>query len=146
MRWRLILSVRCILSAPKYMTKIKIPWRKNQEPVGMNICSFCAPQEFCSKLENQAKCDSTVFVKNPLKTHFSHKFWLLEVAIIARTNYNCRLAIMPSLLNSFCAILRAESQSAVFHSLILFITIMLRGTDFQCAHWLSPTNSVIFQS
>ena len=63
--------------------------RKNQEPVGMSIYSFSATQEVCSKLENQTKCDSTVFATNPLKIHFSHTFWLLELAIIARTNYNC---------------------------------------------------------
>ena len=50
---------------------------------------FSAVQEVCSKLKNQAKCDAVVFVINPLKIHFSRTFWLLEVAIIARTNYNC---------------------------------------------------------
>ena len=67
------------------MAKIKkYRRRKNQEPVGMNIHSVSAAQEVCSKLENQAKCDSAVFVTNPRKIHFSHMFWLLE----ARTNYN----------------------------------------------------------
>ena len=84
-----ILSVRCVLSASKYMNKIKYRRRNNQAPVGMNICSFSATQEVCNKLENQAKCDSAVFVTNPLKIDFSHTFWLLELAIIARTNYNC---------------------------------------------------------
>ena len=74
------LSVRCILSTSKYMNKIKIP--SAQKP---GACG----NEVCSKLENQAKCDFAVFVRNPLKIHFSHTFWLLELAIIARTNYNC---------------------------------------------------------
>ena len=101
MRRRLILSVRCILSAPKYMTKKKCRRRKNQESMGMNLCSFSAAQKVCSKLENQEKCDSAVFVTNPLKIHFSHTFWLPEVPIIDRTNYNCKIArtaIVPSLL------------------------------------------------
>ena len=52
---------------------------------------FSAAQKVCSKLENQAKCDSAVFVTNPLKIHFSHTFWLLEMDIIARTNYDCKI-------------------------------------------------------
>ena len=40
----------------------------------MNVCAFSAAQVVCSKLENQAKCDSAVFVTNPLKIHFSHTF------------------------------------------------------------------------
>ena len=56
------------------MAKIKIPWAQNQEHVGMNLRSFSAVQEVCSKLENQAKCDSAVFVRNMLKIHFSHMF------------------------------------------------------------------------
>ena len=43
---------------------------KNQEPMGMNLCSFSAAQDFCSKLENQANCYLAVFVTNLLKTHF----------------------------------------------------------------------------
>ena len=68
---------------------------KNQEPVGMNLRSFSAAQEVCSTLENQAKCDSAVFVTNPLKIHF------FAHVLIARSskNYNCyRSAIVPSLL------------------------------------------------
>ena len=58
----------------------------------MNLCAFSAAQEVFNKLENQAKCNSVVFVTNPLKIHFSYTFWLLEVAIIiARTNYNCEI-------------------------------------------------------
>ena len=38
--------------------------------MGMNLCSFSAAQDICSKLENQAKCGSAVFVTNLLKTHF----------------------------------------------------------------------------
>ena len=48
-----------------------------------------AAQEAGSKLENQVKCDSAVFVTNPLEINFSHAFWLIGGAIIARTNHNC---------------------------------------------------------
>ena len=58
----------------------------------MNLCAFSAAQKVCSKLENQAKCDLAVFVTNPPKIHFSLMFWLLEVAIIARRNYNCKIS------------------------------------------------------
>ena len=91
MWWRLILSVRCILSTPKCMTKIKMLSAKNQEPMGMNICTFSAAQKVCSKLENQAKCDPAVFLTNSLKIHFLHMFRLLEVSFIARANYNCKI-------------------------------------------------------
>ena len=77
----------------KKKKKKKYRRRKNQEPMGMSICSFSATQVVCSKLENQAKCDLAVFVTNPLKIHFSHTFWLLELAIIARS------AIVRSLLS-----------------------------------------------
>ena len=59
--------------------------------MGINLCAFSAAQKVCSKLENQAKCDSAVFVTNSMKIHFLHTFWLLEVAVIARTNYNCKI-------------------------------------------------------
>ena len=47
----------------------------------MNVCAFSAAQVVCSKLENQAKCDSAVFVTNPLKIYFSH-------VLIARSDYH----------------------------------------------------------
>ena len=57
------------------MNKIKITSaQEKQEPVGMSIYSLSATKEVCSKLENQAKCDSVVFVTNPLKIHFLHTF------------------------------------------------------------------------
>ena len=34
-----------ILSAQKYIDKIKYSWRKIQEPVRMNLCAFSAAQE-----------------------------------------------------------------------------------------------------
>ena len=69
--------------------KYKFHRRQNQGPIGMNHCAFSAAQNICSKLQNQAKCDSAAFTTNPLKLKFSYTFWLLQVAIIARTNYNC---------------------------------------------------------
>ena len=50
--------VRCILSSSKHMNKIKILLAQKPGAVGMSIYSFSATQEVCSKLENQAKCDS----------------------------------------------------------------------------------------
>ena len=89
MRRRLILSVRCILSAQN-SNKNTID-AKNQEPVGMNHCSFTATQEVCSKVENQAKCNSAVFCNKSAENSFFARFD--EVAIIART-------IVPSLFKS----------------------------------------------
>ena len=63
--------------------------RKNQGPIGMNHCAFTAGQDVCSRLQNQAKCDSAAVTTIPLKFYFSDTFRLLKVAIIARTNYNC---------------------------------------------------------
>ena len=57
----------------------------------MNLCAFSAALKVCSKLENQAKCNPAVFLTNPLKIHFLYMFPLLEVAFIARTNYNCKI-------------------------------------------------------
>ena len=59
--------------------------------MGMNLWAFSAAQKVCSKLENQAKCNSADYVTNPLKNHFSQTFWLLEVAIIARMTCNCNI-------------------------------------------------------
>ena len=84
MWWRLILSVRCISSAHKEKKKqkknkqtnkqkqtnkkkYKYRRRKKKEPAGMNLCAFSAAQDVCSKLENQAKCDSAVFIINRAK-------------------------------------------------------------------------------
>ena len=53
------------------------------------IALFLLPKNICSKLQNQAKCDSAAFTTTPLKLNFSHTFWLLQVAIIARRNCNC---------------------------------------------------------
>ena len=60
--------------------KYKYHRRKNQGPIGMNHCAFSAAQNICSKLQNQAKRDSTAFTTNPLKLNFSSTFWLLQVA------------------------------------------------------------------
>ena len=85
-RWRLILSVRCILSAPKHINKIKISLAQQPGAYGNeSLRFFCCPRGF----KYQVKCDSAVCVTNLLKTNFSYTFWLLEVAVIARTNYNC---------------------------------------------------------
>ena len=73
----------------KYTAKYKYHGRKNQRPIGMNHCTFSAAQNICSKLKNQAKCDSAAFTTNPQKMNFSYTFWLLQVAMIAITNYNC---------------------------------------------------------
>ena len=118
MRWRLILSVRCILSASKYLTKITMPsaQKKKQEPMGMNLCAFSsAVQEVYIKLENQAKCDSSVFVTNSLKIHFSYTFWLLEVVSIARTNYNCNIGhcAQPVSFQYICETLKMVLKSRV---------------------------------
>ena len=77
------------LSVSKYTAKINICRRKSQGPIGMKHCAFSAAQDICSKLQNQAKCDSAAFTINLLKFNFPYTFWLLEVTIIARTNYNC---------------------------------------------------------
>ena len=77
------------LSVLKYTAKINISSAQNQGPIGMNHCAFSAAQDICSKLQNQAKCDSTAFTINLLKFNFSYTFRLLEVTIIARTNYTC---------------------------------------------------------
>ena len=57
--------------------------------MGMNLCAFSAAQKVCSKLENQAKCGSLCYKCTEI--YFSHTFWLLEVAIIASTNYDCNI-------------------------------------------------------
>ena len=77
------------VSVSKYTEKWKYYWRKNQGPIGMNHCALSAAQDICSNLQNQAKCDLAAFTTIPLKFNFSYTFWLLKVAIIARTNYNC---------------------------------------------------------
>ena len=79
------------------MANIKIPSAQKTGACGNESSPFSAAQEVCRNLENQAKCDSAVFVTNPLKIQFSHK---LELAIITRTNNNCGIsAIVPSLFN-----------------------------------------------
>ena len=67
----------------------------------MNHCAFSGVQDVCSKLQNQAKCDSAVLTTYPLNIHFFVHFfsatkWLLQLeqTIIAR------LAIVPYLLNT----------------------------------------------
>ena len=63
-------------------------WCKNQEPVEMNLCAFSAAQEVCSKLKNQAKCDSAVFKTIQLKSYYFLHFLIAEkTLIIPRTNY-----------------------------------------------------------
>ena len=62
------------ISASKYMNKITIPSAQKTGACGDEYLLFFCYPSVCSKLENQAKCDSAVFVTNPLKIHFSPTF------------------------------------------------------------------------
>ena len=78
----------------EYTAKIKIPsaqkpgtyWNQSLRFSFFFFFFFFAAQDVCSKLQNQAKCDSAAFTTIPLKFNFSYTFWLLQVDIIARTN------------------------------------------------------------
>ena len=52
------------------------------------VYTFSAAKEVCSKLQNPAKCDLAIFQTNPLKKYFFYIFFLFQMAIIDRTNYN----------------------------------------------------------
>ena len=81
--------------------KLAYHWRKNHGPIGMNHCTFSAAQDICSKLQNQAKCDSAAFTINPLKFNFLYTFLLLEVTKkVLEQTIIARWAIVPYLLNT----------------------------------------------
>ena len=57
------------ISVSNYTAKINILSVQNQERMKMNPYTFSAAQEICSKVQNQAKCDSFAFKTNPLKSY-----------------------------------------------------------------------------
>ena len=75
-----IYAVKTDFVSQVYIIRTKID-DQNKNAVGAKtrslwelIFAFSAAQKACSKLENQAKSDSAVFVTDPLKMHFSYTF------------------------------------------------------------------------
>ena len=89
MQWWLIRSVRYKLSTPKYTTK-KHHLRKNLEPAQLNLSAFLLPRGFAVNYRTRQNAIGWFYKKNVLKkVTLSYIFWLLQMTITARTNYNC---------------------------------------------------------
>ena len=82
----------------KYIAIIKTSSAQNPGAVGNESLCFCTAQEVCSKLQNQAKCDSAYFKTIPLKIYRFLHFLIAQIAIIARTIYHRSKAIVPNLI------------------------------------------------
>ena len=60
----MILLIKCKISISKYTAKIKLHQHNKLKPVEISLYAFSTAQEVCSKLQNQVKCASTVFLYN----------------------------------------------------------------------------------